>query len=50
MSVIRKSEVINEDFFKKHCSRSWKVKMEILFTFLLPPLLSGGAVCFIVLL
>lgn len=50
ISVIRKSEVVNEDIFKQLCSRSWKVKMEIIFTFLLPPLLSGSAVCFIVLL
>lgn len=36
MSVIRKCEVVNEDhLFKKLCSRSWKVKMEILFTLFL---------------
>lgn len=47
MSVIRKCEVVNEDhLFKKLCSRSWKVKMEILFTFC-SLLLSGDALCFI---
>lgn len=50
MSVIRKCEVVNEDhLFKKLCSRSWKVKMEILFAFN-SPFLSGGALCFIGLL
>lgn len=34
---MRKSEVVNEDLFKKLCSGSWKVKWKFCLPFFLPP-------------